>query len=401
MEGEDTMKTRYIVIPACFIVLLSTVMVMEASAYSLMLPESPPAPTLPYLAEQDHYSGPASAQMILNSCPSVAARHNNSQEDIYSSILLHNTEPTAWFSAPSGIAGALSDPVFSPCGHWVDYSSTDKTYVLGRLLYWMDNQKYLTPVSIGASEHWVTVIGFQTDIKPTLSGTVTLQNIFFYDPLPGNVAAMWVSGTAWLSGASYWSVPLNMPGSAWHNKYIAIIEPPTAGPIVIARKWMIEGRVLPGDKVEKAVRDWLTMIRETKLISGPFEILKGDTGIVSPILVKAKTYSYYLVQFRNSRIEAIFNAYDGSFEELRVSQKERRPVMDAQKIKTSIAENMRVRGMKLVETSTPEMRYDPAVAAAGRFSPVWETQAVVQDKTGKRQKMPIVLDREGRILKGM
>ena len=40
------------------------------------LPESVPAdPPLPYVAEQDHYGGPATLQMVLNACPVPAARH--------------------------------------------------------------------------------------------------------------------------------------------------------------------------------------------------------------------------------------------------------------------------------------------------------------------------------------
>lgn len=66
------MKTRYILI-TCLIVFLQSAMAIEASAYSLMLPDSPPSPALPYLAAQDHYSGPACVQMILNSCPNVSA----------------------------------------------------------------------------------------------------------------------------------------------------------------------------------------------------------------------------------------------------------------------------------------------------------------------------------------
>ena len=94
----------------------------DAIGYSLMLPDTQPVPTLPYVAEEDHYSGPASVQMALNSCPAVAARHLNSQDDIYNSIVLHNSEPTLWFSSPAGIRGALSDPALLPCGHWSDYS---------------------------------------------------------------------------------------------------------------------------------------------------------------------------------------------------------------------------------------------------------------------------------------
>jgi len=395
------MKTRYILI-TCLIVFLQTAMAMDASAYYLVLPDIPPTPALPYPAEQDHYSGPACAQMILNSCPSTAARHYNSQDDIYNIILLHNTEPTKWFSDPRGMLGVLySDKALSPCGTWYDGSDTDKSKVLGHLLYYMDTMKYLMPVSIGSSEHWVTVIGYQTDVKPTYSGPVTLQNIWFYDPLPGNVAAMWVSGSVWNSNALYWGVPLNNSASSWHNKYLAIIEPPKFTPVVIVKDWVRRGRILPVDSIKQSYAGWLTTMKEKKLIPKPFEALYENSAIETPILVQAADYAYYLIPLKNRRLAAIFNAYDGSFEELRLSQRESRFVFDPQKIRATIAENMRLHRMELVETSAPVVRYDPKVAVYGRFSPVWETQAVVQDRTGKKQQIPVLLDQEGTILKGV
>ena len=395
------MKTRYILI-ACLVMLLQAGMSLEAAAYSLMLPDSPPAPALPYIAEKDHYSGPASVQMILNSCPDIASRHYNSQDDIYNVILLRNTEPTAWFSDPRGVLGALyTDHSLSPCGSWSDASNPDKSIVLGHLLYYMDTMRYLMPVSIGSSEHWVTVIGYQTDVKPTYSGPVTLQNIFFYDPLPGNYAAQWVSGAVWTSSADYWGVPVNKPGSVWHNKYLALVEPPKVTPVVKVKGCLRQGVILPVRNIEQSFAVWLREIRDKKIIPRPFEELYREAAIELPVLVKAADYSYYLVRLKNRKIAAIFNAYDGSFEELRVSQQPDRAVSDPQRIETVLAENMRVRGIEVVETSPPVRRYDPDVAVNGRFSPGWEAQVSVRDRTGNVRQLPIFLDGEGRILKGL
>lgn len=373
----------------------------DAIGYSLMLPDTQPVPTLPYVAEEDHYSGPASVQMALNSCPAVAARHLNSQDDIYNSIVLHNSEPTLWFSSPAGIRGALSDPALLPCGHWSDYSNTDKFAVLGKMLYYMDTMKYLMPVSVGDSEHWATVIGFQTDVKPPFSGVVTLENIFFYDPLPGNPSSMWVSGTVWLSSSSYWGVPLNKPGSAWHNKYIAIIEPPKAKITVRAPKWLLKGNILPVEKIERYFSDWLRKAREIRLARKSFEVLKGDIRTEKPILVKADTYSYYLIPFKDSRLAAIFNAYDGSFEELRYFKHQQKYIIDMEAINSTLRKKLRAYKGEIIKTTTPELRYKPALATAGRFSPVWEIQAEVRDERGETLTFPISLNIGGDVISGL
>lgn len=96
--------------------LLPTLATRPAAAYSVLLPDVQPSPSLPYVAEKDHYSGPAGIQMILNSCPNTAARHYHDQDNMYISIMLHNAEPATWFSDPSGIKGALEDAEVSDTG---------------------------------------------------------------------------------------------------------------------------------------------------------------------------------------------------------------------------------------------------------------------------------------------
>ncbi len=393
------MRSIYSVITLVLLALFHPVVTIPAAAYSLLLPAAAPSPGLPYTAEQDHYGGPACVQMALNSCPNAASRHLNSQADIYTSILSHNTEPTTWFSDPNGIKGALSDPIFSPCGHWSDYSNTDKSSALGKMVYYMDTMKYLMPVSIGSSEHWVTVIGYQTDAKPTYSGSVTLQSILFYDPLPGNVSAMWVSGTVWLNDSTYWGTPLNKPGSAWHNKYIAIIEPPKTKLTIKVRPWLLEGIILPGERIELAVTDWLKLVQEQKLTRGPFKNLSQATKFEKPILVKAEKYSYYIVPFKDSRMSAIFNAYDGSFEEFRYTQKVRRFVFDQKAVNDGIKLNLREFDVDVIRIDEPKLLYKPALSTTGRFAPVWEAQVTIKDARGKERQLPVFMDTEGQVLK--
>ncbi|MHC4533046.1 MAG: hypothetical protein ACYS6K_03760 [Planctomycetota bacterium] len=375
------------------------------AAYSLILPDTPCTPPLPYIAEADHYSGPACVQMALNACPTLSGRHYNSQNDIYSSILLHNAEPADWFSDPSGIRGALHDPVFSPCGNWIDYSNTDKNYVLGKMLYYMKEVGYLTPVSIGSNERWITVFGYQTDVEPPYSGPVTLQNIFFYDPLPGNPSTVGVvSGTIWLSDAEYWGVPHNKSGSSWHNKYIAIIEPPGAIIRIRVPRWILEGQILPVVRIKRYFNRWVKEMIEGELARGPLKILQKDVRIEEPILIKTDTYSYYLIPFEDRRLSAIFNAYNGSFEEFRYFKRPQKIILEPKTIVSRLSKILRLRGAEGIMIGTwptPELRYDPELALVGRFSPTWKVKATVKDAKGKVHKLPISLDSAGLVIQGL
>lgn len=392
------MKTRHIFLKILAVVLFQLTLTTTAVAYYLMLPDTPCTPPLPYVAEADHYSGPACVQMILNCCPDTIARHYNDQDDIYSSIMSHNAEPATWFSDPSGVQGTLEDPIFSPCGNWVDYSNTDKNLVMGKMLYWMKTTRYLAPVSISSSEHWVTVIGYETDVEPPFSGSVTLQNIFFYDPLPGNPSYGWEAGNVWLTDSEYWGVSLNKPGSAWHNKYIAIIEPPEAKLKIVVPKRILEGQILPVEKIERSFYSWLKKVRKSELVLGPFEILQRDVGIEKPILVKTAKYSYYLIPFKDRRLAAIFNAYNGSFEEFRYFQQPQRYILDPKMINNRLKETLHAYKAEIVEVSAPELRYDPELAQVGRFSPTWEVQALIKDSRGKDHKLPVSLNIGGEVI---
>jgi hypothetical protein len=294
------------------------------------------------------------------------------------------------------------DPTIPRCGNWVDLSNTNKTTVLGQMLYYM-KAGYFTPVSIGDKEHWVTVIGYHTDVEPTsTSTTVTLLNIFFYDPLPGNpMPSAWVTGTLWLYGSDYWGVPHSKPGSYWDKKYIAVIEPPPVRIRVRVPEWIREGEILPIEKIHESFERWIRYAREKELARGPFEILSRPVRIKEPILVKAEKYSYYLVPFEDEHLAAIFNAYNGQFEEFRQFKLRQRYILNPEEIYGNIKESLHTYRVSDVEMVKAEFRYNPREAQVGRFSPTWQVQTQLRDYLGRPRELTMVLNSEGRIIKGL
>ncbi len=375
-----------------------------AGAYSLLLPDDAVGGCegftgLPYTALADHFTGPACVQMALNSCPTVAQRACHTQADLYAKILLHNGEPLSWFSDPAGIEGTLEDPTLAPCGNWSDFSNTDKAYVLGKMLYYMRTQRYFTPVSIGTGEHWVTVIGYETDVEPPFTGSVTLQNIFFYDPLPGSPSLGWVSGNVWLGvppgSTGYWAAPHSRPGSSWDGEYLAVIEPPERGPLVRIPPWRELPRI-PPELIVRAVRDWLA---EMRLPRDRFEVLYRDLEIRPPVLVKAER-PYYLVRFNDDRLAAVFSAA-GQFEELRLFERPQRSFRPADFVSERLGERLRRGGFRVLESGEPQLVFRPELSRVGRVAPTWEVVMEVADPRGQRQKATVQLDLGGEVVGGL
>lgn len=82
---------------------------------------------------------------------------------------------------------------------------------------------------------------------------------------------------------------------------------------------VITGRILPDDVIRENFYSWLKEVREKDIPRGAFNMLHKEVEIEDIKLVKTEKYSYYLVVFKNRQLAAIFNAYDGTFEEIQRS----------------------------------------------------------------------------------
>ncbi len=413
-------KTLRLAVASLTVLALVPIHAAAQSSYTLVLPKVAASPSLPYNGVADHHSGAASVQMALNACPVVAQRKYHSVATIHSTIQLYNGAsepqglPHGWFSDPGGIRGALEDPALKGCGHWVDFSDTDKLKVLGNVLYYMDTFNYLTPVSIGKSESWVVVYGFETAAKPSPGAPIDLSKtkIHYYEPASpaGSGGYGIISGTTWIQAtwAGYWGNPLSKPGSAWDGKYIAVIEPPRETVEVFAPEWVRDGPILEAEEIHHFARAWLEAEKASAasaladqgggLGRGLFELLAEVEPGSMPLRVDAGEYSYYLVPFADPRLMAVFNAYDGSFEELRTSAEPRQTVLDPWEAAAMLEEALHLSEMEILDRSEPELTHRPELGSAGRTVPAWELEARIRDTSGNVRSARLDLDVRGEVL---
>lgn len=371
--------------------------------YSLMLPNPMPSPALPYCSGSDGWGGPAVVQTAANTCKGATGRLFIPQAQLWTSIQAHNRagEPApGWYSDPQGVTGALEDPALAICGGWVDISNTNRDTVLGWLLYYVKAYKYMGIVSTGPFEHWQIVRGFWTDAEPAGGAAVTLNEIYLYDPdYPCETRI--VSGGTWSSDAAYWGGPVNRAGSQWHNKYVAVAEPPTLELRVRVREHLKRGRILPFERAFERLQVWAAESEAARDL-GLREVAQGRA---EHVLVRRDEGSYYLVslKLRDGRhADIILNAYSGDFEELRLMPAARRLPSAGPGLQELLRGKLARSNARLVETADPEVVLDPEISGLDRYSPVQRAQIkLVEPGTTREVEKTIVLDREGNVLRGL
>lgn len=374
-----------------------------AWGYSIMLPNPMPSPALPYCSGSDGWGGPAVVQTVANTCTSATGRLYIPQAQLWTAIQSHNRagEPApGWFSDPQGVTGALEDPALSICGHWVDISNPTRDQVLGWMLYYMKTYKYMALVSTGPFEHWQVVRGFWADPEPAPGLTITLNEIYLYDPdYPCQTRI--VSGGAWTADPAYWGGPVNRPGSAWHGKYVAVAEPPTLELRVRVKELVRRGHILPFERALERLQAW-SRESEAARDLGLGELASGR---VEQVLVKRDVGSYYLVavKLRDGRqADIIVNAYSGDFEEMRLLPAPLRLPQAAAGLRELLRGQIERRSSRLVTVAQPELMLDPELSGLDRYSPVQRTKVrLVGPAGGPEVERTLILDREGTVLRGL
>src|SRR5262245_52118379 len=317
---------------------------MEETMYSKDISGNVPL----YGQEMCYWCGAANAQMSRNGYPNPADRLFYTQLDLWNSIQVNNsTDPadSGWATDPHGLQGCLQSAA-NPSGvHWAEFTNAGRDGLLFSILYWMNQRAFPAPTLVDQGGDWVVIVGWTTDVEPTLGSNPVLQSIHYRDPEPHNV------GTDTLMTAAQWySGPWNgavMYSGTWLNKYVAIVEPPIKKGVARVKQVKRTGTKLlnPAEAVA-AARRW---IEEHRLSEIPkYSILsRKDTEVLTPLLVReeppippvgqrgssskksrnADVPHYYIVPFglRGERADSgsplarvcvLVNAYTGAFEEV-------------------------------------------------------------------------------------
>jgi hypothetical protein len=216
----------------------------------------------------------------------------------------------------------------------VEQSQASRDAVLYFMIYWMSVRKYPSPVLVNQGGHWVVVVGYESDVDPQTSSTVTLQQITFHDPEPHNIGTVTtMSASQWYNGP--WNGAVIYSGT-WLNDYVAVVEPPKPSGTTRVRVVERTGRQLLSDR--QAVEYALRWVRERQLAERPgYQVFaSGQVEPTGALLVhdeprmdlkQERPIDYYVVPFGlrsergghpTVRAAVLVNAYTGDLEETTV-----------------------------------------------------------------------------------
>lgn len=359
-----------------------------------------------YGQEQCNYCGAASGQMIRHGYPNPGDRLFYTQLNIWNTIQVDNSmDPadvaTAWATDPQGLRACLQS-LNNPAGvHWAEFVEASRDAVIFDMLYWMNIREFPSAVLINQGGHWVVIVGFVTDVEPVSGSAPTLQTISIHDPEPHNVGTdTLMTGAQWFAGP--WNGAVVYAGT-WHNKYVAIVEPPFEKGEVKVKKVTRTGRKLlpPAEALKHAKR----IIDEMNLAEQSKYKLLGHKDVVNlePILVREeipgsqeKNVAYYIVQFgfknefgerksRMARVCVLVNAYTGQLEEVTTFGKPVRYLPKEEILEiVATAMNMEQEELKDVDAT---LMFQPSDITHVRAWPFWRvkigSRTVYVDQLGK------------------
>lgn len=301
-----------------------------------------------YGQEMCFWCGAACAQMSRNGYPNPPDRLFYAQLVLWNSIQVNNsTNPadSGWATDPHGLQGCLQSAA-NPAGvHWVEFANASRDGLLFSTLYWMNRLGFPAPTLVNQGGHWVTIVGWTTDVEPVSGSSPVLQSMHYHDPEPHNVGT-----DTMMTAAQWYSGPWNgavMYGGTWLNKYVAIIEPPvTKGEASVKSVRRTGNKLLKPAEAVAAARRW---IEEYRLGEMPkYSLLaRKDVQVLTPLLVReeppirplgqrtrsrarsraANVPHYYIVPYglrgerdgsgsSFARVCVLVNAYTGAMEEV-------------------------------------------------------------------------------------
>jgi hypothetical protein len=301
-----------------------------------------------YGQEMCFWCGAACAQMSRNGYPNPADRLFYTQLDMWNSIQVNNSTAPGdgnWATDPHGLTGCLQAAANPPGVHWSEFTNASRDSLLFSTLYWMNQREYPAPTLVNQGGHWVTIVGWTTDVAPVSGSNPVLQDIHYHDPEPHNVGT-----DTMMTAAQWYGGPWNgavMYGGTWLNQYVAVVEPPLtrgrvrvkevrrtgtrlikpAQAVAAAHRWIEEHRLGERAKYSLLARKGIEALAPMLVREEPPIRPLGERGRARPRLRETQVAHYYIVPFgiRGERSEAggplarvciLVNGFTGAFEEV-------------------------------------------------------------------------------------
>jgi opacity protein-like surface antigen len=281
-----------------------------------------------YSQEATVWCGPATAQMIMEGYPSGSC--TDLQEDIWP-VIVANRIDALWDTDPVGIEKAM-ESLCPPTYGWVVKTRTtagDMMYAVARNMNQYNypvalvmNTDAHNPISTSHTEHWVAVTGIVTDVDPVANSSAVLEAVIIHDPAHLDMSfpsvARYCTAAQW--GTLFSAV--NKPGSTYHGKFVAVMEPPPVTGTLTIAKAVLKGLVIKPKEALKFAKKWLIEHKYMYQVKG-YDILHKAKPM-TPMLVDREYGGYYLIPYalQGSNPHAVaavlINAYNGNLKEVGV-----------------------------------------------------------------------------------
>ena len=176
--------------------------------------------------EPGDYCGPANAQMARDGYPDSSNRVKYCQEALFNIIKAHNStaarDAGKWNTDPQGLRECLQSLSSAPVD-WEECSSTDPDEVMQFILKSIHNTGFPIPAVVQQGDHWVLIVGWETDVEPSGANKPKLLHIHILDPQHKSPAHSYITAKTWRSANHFRAI--DMAGT-WAGKYVAVGQGP-------------------------------------------------------------------------------------------------------------------------------------------------------------------------------
>jgi len=178
-----------------------------------------------YMQQWGNYCGAANAQMALDGYPDTSIRVKYDQVSLFNIMKLHNSQtppdPQHWGGTdPKGMLECLQSLSSLPVD-WVAPSGTNVDAAILFILRSMNRTGIPIPALVDGGDHWVLVVGWQTDVEPTDTNNPKLLHVYFSDPDTNGANHTLITAKTWMKHFR----AVDRPGT-WSKKYVAIGQGP-------------------------------------------------------------------------------------------------------------------------------------------------------------------------------